>query len=123
MQVFIQGSDTPPTRGTDHTPSMLLDKGDITADHSPAPIYTVPEAAALESTSHVHFILTTAAHTTLQLMEDSIIPCTVIPTGIVASHLTLTITPTDATHITPQTEASLSPVAPTMQHKVLSQGR
>ena len=32
-----QGIDTPTTGGTDHTPIMVLNIGNITADHSPAP--------------------------------------------------------------------------------------
>ena len=35
MADLVQGIDTPTTRGTDYTPIMVPDIGDITADHSP----------------------------------------------------------------------------------------
>ena len=45
---LVQGIDTPTTGGTDHTPIMVPDMGDSTADHSPAPICTMTEATTLE---------------------------------------------------------------------------
>ena len=91
---LTQGIETPTTRGTDHTPI-------ITADHSPAPIHTMIEATALEGTPHSLLPATTAAHTTLQLMDAPIIPHAMITTGIAAPHPSLTISPTGTTHATP----------------------
>ena len=62
---LIQGIDTPTTRGTDYTPIMVPDIGNISAGHSPTPIYTMTEAATLEGTPHTLLPATTAAHTTL----------------------------------------------------------
>ena len=42
-----QGIDTPTTRGTDHTPIMDPDIGDISAGHRPALISTMTEAVVL----------------------------------------------------------------------------
>ena len=47
-------------------------------------------------------------------------PHAVIPICIVGSHPTFTTSPTDTTHITPQTRAGLAPSTPTEQHKDLS---
>ena len=52
---LIQDIDTPTTKGTDHTPIMVPDLGDITADHSPSPIHTTTETAVLEGTHHALF--------------------------------------------------------------------
>ena len=49
-QISVQGINTPATTGTDHTPTMAPDIGDISAGHSPAPIPTTAEAAVLEDT-------------------------------------------------------------------------
>ena len=87
MEDLILGIDTPTTRGTDHTPIMVPDVGDITADHSPTPVHTMTEATTLEGTPHTLLPATTATHTTLQPMEAS----TVITTGIVVPHPILTI--------------------------------
>ena len=82
---------------------MVLDIGDITADHWSAPIYTATEASALEETPHALLPATTAAHATLQLMDAPITHHTVIPTGIVIPHPILTISSTGTTHATPWT--------------------
>ena len=50
MEDLIKGINTPPIGGTYHTPVMVQGIGDITADHSPTPIFTVTEAASLEGT-------------------------------------------------------------------------
>ena len=102
---------------------MVLDIGNITADHSPAPIHTATESAALEGTPHALLLATAAAHATLQSMIAPITPPIVIPTGIVTPHPILTISPTGATHITPQTGASLALAAAAMQHMNPSQGK
>ena len=52
MEDLIQGMDAPTTGGIDHTPIMVPDIGDITANHSPTPVHTVTEAAALGGTPH-----------------------------------------------------------------------
>ena len=96
---------------------------DITTDHSPTTINPMTEAAALEGTPHTLPLATTAAHATLQLMDTPITPHAAIPTGIVTSHPTLTISPTGATCTTPQTGADLAPATPTMRHKDLSSGK
>ena len=74
MAGLIQDIDTPTTRGTDHTPIMVPDIGDITADHSPTPIYTMTEAEALEGTPHTLLPATTAAYIVLQLMNAPVFP-------------------------------------------------
>ena len=119
---LIQGINTSTTRGTDHTPIMVQDKGDITTDHSPVPIHTTTKAA-LEGTPHTLLPATTAAHATLQPMDAVTTPHAMITTGTVAPHALLTISPTGATHTTWWTEATLTPAAPTTQHKILSPGR
>ena len=116
---LVQSIDTPTTRGTDHTPIMVTDIGDNTAGHSPIPIHTVTEAATLEDTPHAVLPAMTATCTTFQLMDAP----TVIPTGIVTPHPTLTISPTTATHTSPWAKATLTPAAPAMQHRILSPGR
>ena len=88
MADLIQDIDTPTTAGTDHTPIMVPDIGDITSDHSPTPIYTLTKAAALEYTPYTLLPTAAAAQTTLQLIDVPVTPCAVIPTGIVASPLT-----------------------------------
>ena len=50
---LTQGSDTPATQGTDHTPIMALDIGDISAVfYSPTLVTITTEAAVLEGTTH-----------------------------------------------------------------------
>ena len=107
MAYLTQGINTPTTRGTDHTPIMALDIGDISAGHSPVLIPT--ESAAACVTPHV--------------MDGPITPHTLLPTGKVTLHPTLTTSPVGATHATPQTGASLAPAAPSTQHKDLSPGK
>ena len=85
MADLIQGINTLTTEGTDHTPIMVPDMGDISAGHSPTPIPTVTEAAVEEDTPHAPLQATTVAHATIQLMDASITPCDMIPTG---SHTT-----------------------------------
>ena len=67
MADLIQGINTPTNRGTDHTPTMVPYIGDITADHSPIPIHTMTEAAALEGTPCTLLSVTAAANATLHL--------------------------------------------------------
>ena len=119
MEDLIQGINIPTTRGTAHKHVMVTDIGEITADHSPTPICTTTEAATLEGTPHALLPATITACTTLQLRDA----LAVITTDIVAPHHAFAISPTGVTHTTPQTEATLTPVAPTMQHKILSPGR
>ena len=123
MEYLTQGINTPTTSVADHTPIMVPDIGDITADHSPAPIYTTTEAATLEGTPHALLPATAAACAALQLMDAPITPHAMIPTSIVEPHPTLAIFPTGTNHTTPQTRASLTPAAPTTQHKFPSPGR
>ena len=101
---------------------MSLDIGDISAGHSPALIPTMTEAAVLEGTPHALLPATAAAHAAPQLMDAPITPCTVIQKGIAALHPALTTSPVGTTHVTPQTGASLTPAAPSTQHKDLSPG-
>ena len=86
-EYLIQGINTPTTRGTDHTPIMVTDIGDITVDHSPTPICTVTEAAALEGMHHTLLPAMTTAYAGLQLMYFP----AMITTGIVTPNPTLTI--------------------------------
>ena len=116
---LIQGIDTPITEGTDHTPIMVPDIGDISAGHSPAAIPTVTEAAVLEGTLHTPLPATAALSATLQLMNAAITPHAMTPTGTVTPHPRLATSPTDITHATPQTGAGLTTATPTAQHKNL----
>ena len=107
-------------RGTDHTPIMVPDIGDISAGHSPATVPISTKAAALEGTPHAPLPSITAACTALWSMVGHITTCAMTPTGIVAPHPTLATSPTDITHATPQTEASLTSATPTKWHRNLS---
>ena len=120
---LIQGIYTSTTGSTDHIPIMVLEIGDISACHSPILVATVTVAAVLEGASPTLLRATAAVHTTLQLMDAPITPHTVIPTGIVTPHTTLTTFPTGATHATPQTWASLAPATSATQQKGLSPGK
>ena len=120
MADLIQGIDIPTTGGTDHTPAMAPSMGDISAGHIPGPCPTTTEAAVLEGTPCTPLPATAAACATPQLMDASITPCAVIPTGIVVPHPTLATSPAGATHATLHTRASLSSAHPTKQHKDLS---
>ena len=117
---LIQGIDTPTTKGTDHTPIIDPDIGDISAGHSPTTILTTTKAAVLEGTPHTPLPATAAACTVLQEMGAPITPHAVTSTGIVAPHPALTTSPTDITHATPQAGSHLSPTTPTTQHRNLS---
>ena len=119
MTDLIQGINTPTTGRTDHIPFMVPDIRDITADHSPSPIHTMTEAAALEGTPHTLFLATAAAHVGLQLMDVPVTSHIVVPTGKVALHPKLTISPTGTA---PCTGAILTPATSTTPHKDLSQG-
>ena len=105
---LIQGINTPTTEGTDHTPIMVPDIGDISADHSPAAIPTVTETAVLEGTHHALLLATTANHTTLWIMDAPITPNAMVSTGIVTPHPTLTTSPADVTPTTAQTRAGVA---------------
>ena len=102
---------------------MVPDIGHITADHSPVTVYTMAEAADLEGTPHVLLPVTTAVHAAFQLMNASITPHAMTPTGKVAPHTILAISPACATQAIPWTRTSLTPAAPTMLHKSLSPGK
>ena len=117
---LVQGINTPPIKGTDHTPIMVPCIGDISADHSPAAVPTMTEAAVLESTPHALFLATTTACATPQLIDAPVTPHAVISTGIVTPHPALANSTTDFTHTTPQTRASLAPATPITQHRNLS---
>ena len=67
---------------------MVPDIGDITANHSHAPVYAMTEVIVLEGTPYALLPATTAACTTIQPM-DAPIPIHTI----VAPHSTLTISP------------------------------
>ena len=87
----------PTTRGTDHTPIMAPDIGDISSGHTPAPTPTVTEAAILEGTSHAPLPVTAAACATPQPMDTPITPHAMTPIGIVAPCPALAISPTGTT--------------------------
>ena len=120
MADLIQGTDTHTTGGTDHTPIMALDIGDISAGHSPTPIPITTDAAVLEGTPCAPLPSTMAAHTTPQPVDAPITPYSVIPAGIVTPHPALATSSTEATHATSQTGAGLTPETPTAQPKDLS---
>ena len=107
MADVIQCINTSTTRGTDHTPIMVPDIGDISAGNSHTLIPNATEAAVLGGTPHTLLPATTAAHAATQLMNIPIIPCVMIPTGIVILHPTFTSFAMGATHTTPQTRAGL----------------
>ena len=52
---LIQSINTPTTRGTECTPIMVPDIGDITADYIPNPICTMTEATTLEGNLMLFF--------------------------------------------------------------------
>ena len=112
----------PTTRETDHTPIMVPDIGDIT-DCSATPFHTITEAAALEGTPHALLPATTAAHATLQPMDTPFIPCAMMPTGIVAPHHALSISPTGTTQTTPTDKSWSPPAIPIMPHKDPNPGK
>ena len=87
MADLITGIITTTTRGTDHTPIMVTDIGDVIADHSPSHVHTMTEVAVLEETLHALLPATAAA--------------------LVTPHPALTISPTGTTHTTPWTGAGL----------------
>ena len=114
---LIQGINISTPKGTDHTPPILVpDMGDISAGHSPATIPTVTKATVLEGTPCTPHPATTAALATLQLMDAPITTHAETPTGIVTPHPTLTTSPADVIHATPQTRAG-----PTALHRKHSQ--
>ena len=65
MEDLIWGTITIKPKGTDHTPIMVSDTGDNTADHSPTPIHSTTQVPVLEGTSSALLPATAAAHTTL----------------------------------------------------------
>ena len=107
---LIQGIDISTPKGTDHTPpTMVTDRGDISADHHPTAVPTVTGAAVSKSTHHPPHPTTAAAQTALQLMDAPIAICAM-------THPI--ITSPDITHITfPWTGASLGPATPTALHR------
>ena len=117
---LIQSIDTPSTGETDHTPIRVPNIGDSTTDHSPTPVHTIKEAAALEGTPHALLSATVAAHAFLQLIDAPIIPHAMITTGIIAPHPAPNISPAGTTHTTQWTGASLAPATPAIPHKDLS---
>ena len=86
---------TTTTGGTDHTPIMVSDIGDITADHSPAPIHATTEVAVLEGTPCALCPAIAAACTTLRVMDGPVTPC-----AIVTPYPTLATSPAGTTHAT-----------------------
>ena len=123
MADLIQGIHTPTTGGKDQTPIIVQDIEDTIANHSPCPIHTTTEAAALEGTPHAPLPANAAACAAIQLMDAPGTLHTVKLTGIVAPHPAFTISPTGTTHGTPPTRASLTPAAPTTQHRILCPGK
>ena len=117
MADLIQGIDTPTTGGTDHTPYLALDIGDISAGHSSTPILTAIEAAVLEDIPHALLPANTAACTALQPMVAPVTPNAETATGIVTPHPTLTISAMGATHTTLQTRPCLTSATPSTQHR------
>ena len=121
---LIQGIGIPTPGVKDHTPPIMVpDMGDISAGHSPVAIATVTRAAVSEGTHYTPHPATTAAHTTLWLMDVPITIHTVThPTGVVVHHPALATSPTDVTHATiPQNRAGLTPETPTGLHRNHSQ--
>ena len=117
---LIQGNDTPPPKGTDHTPATMdTDMGDISTNHNHTTISTMTGAVAVpEGTYHAFHPATTAAHATLWSMEGPITTFSMThTTGIVTPHSTLTTSSTDITHVTiPNTRAGLTPSTLTAWH-------
>ena len=71
------------------------------------------KAAILEATPCAPLPATTAAYVTLLPVDASVIPCAMIPTGVVIPNPTLAASPSGATHATPQTVACPAPATPT----------
>ena len=117
MTDLIQGINIPTSEGTDHTSHfMVLDMGDISGGHSPNTIPTATEVTVYKRIPHAPFPATATACATLWLTDSLIITHAMTPTGIVTPHLELTTSPTDATHATSQTRASLAAATPTTLH-------
>ena len=116
---LIQGIDASTTGGTDHTPIMAPDIGDISAGHSPTHIPTMTEAAVLEGTPYA-LLAIAAAHAAPQLMNVPITPHAVISTGIAILHPALFTSPVGATHATLWIRASLTSATSSTQHKDVS---
>ena len=95
--VLIQDIDTPTTKGTDHTLIIVPDKGDISADHSPATVSTMREATVLDGTPHAPLPATIAAHAALWPMDAPITTCAMTLAGIVTPHPAPTTSPADIT--------------------------
>ena len=116
---LVQSINTPVTKGTDHTPIMVPDTGDISGGHSPANVPNTRISGVLEFTPHTLLPATVAAHNTLQAMDAPITSHTMIWKGIDAPHPAVITSPTGVINTTPQTHASLTPATPTAQHKDL----
>ena len=74
MTDLVWGTITNTARGTDHTPIMVPDLGDDTADCSHIPIHAMTKVAVLVGTTQTLLPATIAAHTTLQLMDAPVTP-------------------------------------------------
>ena len=72
------------------------------------PIQTMTETVVLKGTTQALLPANTAAHVALQIMDIPINPCTMIMTGTVAPYPALVISPTGATHTTPDQRHSHS---------------
>ena len=122
VAVLIQGIYTLTTGGTHHTPIMVPDIGDITAEHSPTTSHCVRSRTFRRHTS------CSSSNHHSSLCHPSANRCSCYPSchdtnNTMTSYPTLAIFPTDATHITAWTKAALTLGAPTMQHKSFSPGR
>ena len=120
ISYLTQGINTPTTRGTDHTPIMAPDIGDISGAHSPTLIQTATEAAILEGTPCALLPATAAAHSAPEPMDAPISPHAMVPTGIVTLHPTLATSPMGSAHANSQNRADLVPATPATQHKDIS---
>ena len=112
------------TQRADHaSPIMVPDMGDISAGHSPTAIPTATGTVVSEGTHCSPHPATTTTFAALQLMGAPIATCAMThPTGIVTSHPTLTISPTDVTcPAIPLTGAALAPATPTTLQRKHSQ--
>ena len=119
---LVQGINIPTPKGPDPTPpTMVPDMGYILAGHSPTVIPTTIEAAVSEGTLLIPHLAATAACATLWLIDAPITTHTITLTIIVKPHSTLTTSPSDNTHATPQTRPGLTPAAPTTLHRTHSQ--
>ena len=108
---LIQGINTPTTEGTDHIPIMIPDIGDIQQVTVPPSTHCNRSSSFRRHTSHS----SSSHHSSFHCPSAD--GCSHCPSCHNTNRLP---SPTDITHATSQTEASLPPATPTVQHRKFS---